>query len=138
MKSPFWNKTLTVYTKYFDEETKTATWYRYVLTDCFFARTNKARFASPELYRESENLARIPAQENYVPYAEWCAMSDEERTASFSEAPEKSIVFLGEIGEDITDGRGTALRKKYPESFAVGEFRDNTAFALSHYYAEGT
>lgn len=68
MKSPFWNKTLTVYTKYFDEETKTATWYRYVLTDCFFARTNKARFASPELYRESENLARIPAQENYVPY----------------------------------------------------------------------
>ena len=52
MKSPFWNKTLTVYTKYFDEETKTATWYRYVLTDCFFARTNKARFASPELYRE--------------------------------------------------------------------------------------
>lgn len=137
MKSPFWDKTITIFTKHLDEETKAVRWYRYVVTGCFFGRASAARFASPELYREAENIVRIPPVAGFVIYPVWCALSDEEKACHITIAPEKSLVFLGEIEEEITDGRGTGLRAKYPDSFAVKSFRDNTAFALSHYFVGG-
>lgn len=135
--SPFWDKTITIFTKYIDEVTKAVRWYRYVVRGCFFGRVSAARFASPALYRESENVVRIPSAADFVCYPVWCTLPDEEKAYHMTIAPEKSLVFLGEVEGEITDGRGTALRGEYPDSFSVKSFRDNTAFALSHYFVGG-
>lgn len=137
MNSPFWDKTVTVYTKHMDEQTKEVRWYRYVVRNCFCGRVSAARFASPELYRESENIVRIPAVTWLMPYAAWCALSEDEKARYFTVAPEKSLVFIGEVDGEITDGRGTALRARHPDSFSVKSLRDNTAFALAHYFIGG-
>lgn len=135
--NPFWDKTLTIYTKYFDKEAKKTTWYKYKAYNCFFAINNHTQSIKINDFSiNNKYVARIPANINYLSYKEWCEREDKEANMSITVG---SLVFSADIDASISENQsGNNLLELYKgKSFKVSAVKDNSSFALKHYYIEG-
>lgn len=132
------DKTITVFTPCISK-TETV-WSKWVIPCCFYGMANVARFSDKDLYEENKIKVKIPVQDNYMEYSQWKELPPIERDNHFSiSAFPNSLVFLGEIPEDIPDNRsGNDLLIKYaPNGIKVNSFKDNTGYFLEHYYLSG-
>lgn len=143
----WWNTTITIYCKYIDPETDVTTWYRYVVTDCFWKYTGERTMVDSVELSTSSVICRIPESEKYLSKYLWYSLSDDEKNTKFTIGREDIIIpgivtdtvheYNSELGIKSTD-----LLTKYSQlqgcmiveavSENIGGGRNN-----SHYYVQG-
>ncbi len=141
--NPNYNQTITVYNCLRAGDNPDSTkdiWYRTVLTSCFY----KNELVRVDLDKGSRMsnvyTARIPEHEDYRPYHEWCALSEDKRSKCFT-FNLGDIVVLGECKGDITgkspDTASEMLQHYKPDAFKVTAFSDNTSHIAGKHYRVG-
>lgn len=114
----WWDATLTIYNKYENKLTNQITWFRTVLTDCFWkAAGNKVMMNNSEL--ETDNIiARIPENESFKEKYLWVDIPNDEKPNYFT-LGEGDIVIYGEVTDEVneyqTGQRSSDLLKKYKD-----------------------
>lgn len=138
----YWNKTITLYNRYADEQTGLIKWYRHILEGCFVKRTNNAVSVGGIQLRTDENIIRIPEQSNFLHPSQWNLLSDDKKLNHMT-LQAGDLIFLGTVEEEIdeyTDGkRSSDLIAKYSVlgSVYIKSVNINTELPNSHYYVRG-
>lgn len=143
MPNPNYKDTITIYNcfKAVDNPNNTKdTWFRTVLTDCFYKSSIVQTASGTNLSMASSYITRIPADKPYKQYAEWIALSDVEKANYFTVSVD-DLVVNGAVTDEITGvSPYTAVNivSKYkPDSFKIKTFSDNTDGVGSHYRLAG-
>lgn len=115
----WWDNTLTIYNKFENPLTQQITWFRTVVSDCFWkAAGNKVTMNNSEL--ETDNIiARIPENPKFREYGTWVNIPNDQKSEYFT-LTEGDIVVFGEVADEIneyqTGQRSNDLLKKYKRS----------------------
>lgn len=136
----WWNTTVTLYNKY-ESSTGEITWYRTVLTGCFWKyETNYTRIDNATQMTKVL-LCRVRKSADFLEDYEWADLSDKSGNFTFNEG---DILIAGDIEETIdeyTSGKRSAdLLKKYKNRCAeITEYRNNTGAGRvnEHYLVRG-
>lgn len=138
---PFAGETVTLYNrrKQVSTDGKTAeTWVRRVLTDCSWVRTHERVRSDTEVGYTSSVTCRIPASADYLPPAEWDALSDP--AGKFTLAAGDVLVF-GAVADEVSAALPIGeLVKKHERrgAIVVSSAKDNSRNGvLPHYVARG-
>ena len=138
----FWNRKITLYNKYEDEQTGIIKWYRHSLTDCFYKATNNTVTVGSVKLQTDDNIIRIPEQSNYLPPYKWLQLPNDEKS-NFITLRSDDLIFLGEVSEEIdeyTQGkRSTDIIKKYSSlgSVSIKSVNTNDFVPGAHYLVRG-
>ena len=138
----FWNRTVTLFNKYEDEQTGLIKWYRHVLNDCFFKTTNNAINVGGVQLQTDENIIRIPENSNYIEPYKWVHLFEDEKKQKFT-LKSGDLILLGEVTEEIdeyTNGkRSTDIIKKYAVlgSVFIKSVNINDFIPNAHYLIRG-
>lgn len=114
----WWNSTITVYNRYEDPTTQQISWYRTVLTDCFWVVSAHNTFMTNSRTQVYDNsiLCRIPKQSNYLSAYYWKQLPD--KTTNFT-LQIGDIVVNGDVNDDIDEytkgSRSSDLIEKYKD-----------------------
>ena len=141
----WWDETVTLYNKYTDKVTNIVTWYRTVLTNCFWANTdNRITVGDVEL-QANDIICRIPKNEKYLPKKYWVNLPNDSMGECFT-LGNGDILIQGEV-DDIIDEyqkghHSTDLIAKYKElqgCIYIKRWSDNTRQGRinPHYYITG-
>lgn len=133
----WWNTSLTVFNRVFDPDTKATTWQKTILQNCFYLQNSGLARSGVEIRANDNYVVRIPANEAYIPQAEWETMQSGQE-GRFTLAP-GDLIFKGEILDEIESGSGNSLLEQYkPDCFKIQSVYDGTGYGvLGHYMAEG-
>lgn len=140
----WWDKTLTVYNKYTNPLTQVITWYRTVITNCFWKNTSDKVLVGTVTLETNNIIARLPIQNNFKPRFEWEKIPNDKMSDYFT-LSSGDIIVLGEIDDEIDEyTQGKRLNNflnKYKKLgvMTVQEFADNTGVGRNneHYYVKG-
>jgi len=114
----YWDKTVTVFTPEYDDQSGKAVWHKSVYENAYYAHTSASSFKSDDMWRENRVACRIPQKNVNV-------------------IPGSTVVFLGEVEENIPDGRSAnELKKQHPEHFTVKSVTHNDC-PLPHTHLTG-
>ena len=140
----WWNSTVTVYNRYEDPLTQVVTWYRTVLTDCFWKVNVGVVYGNQSISTSYTNIIifRIPKNDNYVNAYDWKRLTTEERLLKFT-LQVGDIIVNGEVDDDINEytknHRSTDLIERYKDLgiIRIETTADNSDDArnLQHYVA---
>lgn len=137
-----WDKTITLYNRYEDEQTGIIKWYRHKLGKCFYKRTNnKVRVGDVQL-QSDDTIIRIPAQSGYLPPFAWNDLPND-RKGNQMTLQSGDLIFLGNVSEEIdeyTSGkRSSDLITKYKAlgSVFVSSVNINDFMPGAHYLVKG-
>ena len=114
----WWDSTLTIYNKYENKLTNQITWYRTVLTDCFWKYTGNKVTVNDVVLETNNIIARIPEQETFMEKYLWVDLPSDQKENFFT-LGEGDIVVFGEVEDEIdeyqTGHRSSDLLKKYKD-----------------------
>ena len=119
----WWDKTLTIYNKRIDSATQQVSWYRTILTGCFWKYVNSRYFLGRSnsdgvVVETKDVICRIPKDERFVDKAEWKELSEQEIKEHFT-LGNGDIIVLGEVEDAIDEytkgSRSSDLVAKYKE-----------------------
>jgi len=112
----WWDTTLTVYNKFEDKLTNKITWYRTVLTDCFWKYTGNKVTVNDVVLETNNTIARIPESENFREKYVWVDLPADQKEQYFT-LGEGDIVINGEVTDEINEyqkgHRSSDLISKY-------------------------
>lgn len=112
----WWNQTITVYNRYEDPITNRVSWYRTVLTNCYWKYSDERLVAGRVRMDTNQSLCRVPVNPNYRDRYEWEQLTASGNTNYFTFG-EDDIIIKGEVEDTIdeyTSGqRSTDLIRKY-------------------------
>lgn len=136
----WWCDTVTLYNKY-EAPNKEVTWYRTVLTGCFWKYTTDYERVDDVTQVTKVLLCRVRKNKKYIDCYEWRDLADKSSRFTFNEG---DILIRGKV-EDIVDDylqghRASDLLKKYKDRCAeITESRDNTGGGRvdEHYLVRG-
>lgn len=138
----FWDKNITLYNRYEDEQTGVIKWFRHELHNCFVKATNnKVNIGSVQLQTD-DNIIRIPAQPNYLPPYEWLNLPNDIK-GKYITLQGGDLIFLGVIKEYIDEyasgQRSSDLIAKYKSlgSVFVNSVNIDTFMLGEHYFVRG-
>ena len=80
----WWNTTLTLYVHRIDSETDVVSWYRYVVTDCFWKYSGERVLINEVALDTNTVICRIPEDETYLSKYLWEAKSESEKRDYFT------------------------------------------------------
>ena len=136
----WWNTTVTLYNRY-EDSTGEITWYRTVLTGCFWKYITEYERVGSETQMTKVLLCRVRKSKKFVENYDWETLSDKSSKFTFNE---KDILVKGNVEDTIdeyTSGqRASDLLKKYKDRCAeITEYRDNTGGGRNdeHYLVRG-
>lgn len=138
----FWDKTITLYNKYEDEQTGVIRWYRHVLKNCFYKTTNNKINVGGVQLQTDDNIIRIPEQNNYLLPYKWLNLPNDEKEISLT-LQSGDLIFLGEVSEEIDEytagKRSNDLIKKYSPlgSVFIKSVNINDSAPGAHYLVRG-
>lgn len=141
----WWDDTVTVYNKYEDPQTHKITWYRTVLTNCFYKSVGENVKINNVDIDTNSILCRIPKKENYMKPHLWIGLPNDEKSDYFT-LKQGDIIVADEVDEDIdeyTSGqRSTDFVAKYKAlqgCLTVERVGDNTGVGRGneHYRVSG-
>lgn len=116
----WWNKTLTIYhrqEKQDENERTHVEWIRSIIKNCFSGTKAKQTVSGNEILPVNINVVRVP---------------------HFVDVSPGDIIVLADTENDTALTSELAIKKKYPNSFAVEEVHDNTKAGFSpHVYISG-
>lgn len=143
---PWWETTLTVYNRYEDKTTHVVTWYRTVLTGCFWKYTGNKVLVGDTLLETNTTICRIPYNDKFLEKFAWEQLPND-KMSDFFTLGTNDIIVKGEV-EDVIDEytkgkRSSDLLAKYKDlqgCITVERLSINTGTARcsEHYYITGT
>lgn len=138
---PFGDKTVTIYNRYIGQDGNgrtTITWFRHVLSGCFWHDTDATVTVGETKLNAHELTCKIPQSNAYLPYDQWAA-AGVDRTAFFTLSVDDMIA-LGNvpyvIGNRYTANDVRELCRRTGIMLVTSE-SDNTDRPLPHYAAKG-
>lgn len=141
----WWETTLTIYNKYEDPQTDVITWYRTVLTDCFWKASGDKVFIGQVVLDSKSVVCRIPKDARFLERYEWVKLPNDQM-ANYFTLGIGDIIVKGEctdtINEYVSGQHATDLLDKYrPYQMCVevDEFAINVGLGRNneHYYVRG-
>lgn len=134
--NPFWGNKVTVFTSYYNNETRTTKWYKYYAENCFLKSKKIIQTEGNDIRYTLEWICRIPENETFLSYPEWIQETIKE---NFFHVNKGSIIVKGLVSDNIPDSdSGNKLLEKYKgNSFKVKSITENTDFMLKHYNLTG-
>lgn len=137
-----WDKIITLYNRYEDEQTGVIRWYRHKLNNCFYKRTNNKISVGGVQLQSDDTIVRIPAQSGYLPPFVWNSLPND-RKGNQMTLQSGDLIFLGDVSEEIdeyTSGkRSSDLITKYKVlgSVFVKNVNINDFMYGQHYLVKG-
>ena len=141
----WWDETVTLYNKYTDPITKIVTWYKTVLTDCFWKNSNNRITVGEVELQSNDIVCRIPQDENYKPKKDWIELPNDEMGGYFT-LGKGDILIQGEVDDIINEQqkghRSTDIISKYKElqgCIYIKNWSENTGKGRvnPHYFITG-
>lgn len=141
----WWDKTITVYNKFTDPQTKVVTWYSYTVGNCFWKYVGNKVTVNNVVLETNDTICRIPLNADYLPKYLWLQQANDTRNNYFT-LSQGDIIVLGEVNDVIdeyaTGKRATDLISKYKAlqgCIEIQDFADNTGAGRcnEHYYVRG-
>lgn len=131
----WWNDTLTVYNKYFDED-RIAHFKRTVVKKAFYTTNLTVNVQSGDLLDVNTYGVRVRKDPNYINSLEWNPELDKYTLKA------DDIIVKGEIEDEIDENiKGKTindfLNKYKGSSFVVKHVKENLKVDLAHYLATG-
>lgn len=126
MYSPFWDKTITVFTPFISQDT--IKWYKYIISNVFVKDMGEKTFAGFDAIPDKKTKFRIPSN-NYASPQEWHNLSNKQSkyTILF-----ESLIVTGKIPDVLEDNAsGTYLFDIYACS-KPSNITDNRYMYLPH------
>lgn len=112
----WWNQSVTVFNKYEDPTTRRITWYKQVLSGCFWKYTENELKIGETVLQSAVTLCRVPVNALFKERYEWEQSTEAERGEYFTFGP-GDILVKGEVDEVIdeytTGRRSSDLLTKY-------------------------
>ena len=142
---PWWDKTLTIYNKYTDPQTRVVIWHRHVVEKAFWKAANNKITIGKVALETNDILCRIRPDAAYKPKHEWINIPNDQMGNYFT-LGQGDIIVLGEVDDTINEyesgKRSTDLVNKYKAlqgCFVINSWSDNTGNrGNEHYFASGT
>lgn len=141
----WWDTTITVYNKYVNPLTHVISWFKTVLTDCFWQLTGSEVSIGNTVLDSKATICRIPEHSKYLDKQDWIKLPDDKMGDYFTIAP-GDIIVKGDcdfvINEYTSGTKSTDLLNKYNEYKAcmlITEFSNDTGVGRNnkHYVARG-
>ena len=141
----WWETTVTIYNKYTDKLTDVVSWYRHVVTDCFWQLTGTEVRMGETLLDSKAITCRIPKDLQFMEKQNWIQLPNDQMSDYFTLA-QGDIIVKGECNDEIDEyvkgHRSTDLLGKYREYQAcmeITEYSNNTGSGRNHehYLARG-
>lgn len=140
----WWEDTITIYNKYEDKQTQLVTWYRHVISNCFWKASNNKITINDTVIDSSNIICRIPKQENFIEKFDWEQMPND-LMGNYFTLGQGDIIIKGEIDfiiDEYTKGRrSTDLLSRYKSKgcLEIEQFSINTGRGRcnEHYYVSG-
>lgn len=141
----WWETTITIYNKFVDTQTDVVSWYRTVLTDCFWQLTGTAIKVGETVLDSKSVVCRIPKDDAFLEKQDWIKLPNDQMANYFTVA-QGDIIVKGVCTEEIdeyTKGhRSSDLLGRYREYQAcmeIQEYSNNTGLGRNneHYLARG-
>lgn len=141
----WWDTTITIYNKFTDPQTRVISWYRTVLSDCFWKYTGDKITIGETVLETNDTICRIPKNDKYLDKYQWEALTNDNMSNYFTIGV-GDIVIKGEVSDIIdeyTSGhRSSDVVSKYKKlqgCIIVESFSDNTGTyrGSEHYFIKG-
>ena len=141
----WWDTTITIYNKYTDTQTQLVSWYRNVVTDCFWKLDGSTVKVGDVTLDSKSIICRIPKDDKFLEKQEWIKLPNDQMGNYFTLAP-GDIIVKGECPQEIdeyTSGhRSTDLLGRYREYQAcmeITEYSNNDGIGRNnrHYLVRG-
>lgn len=139
----WWNTTITVFNKYEDPTSRQITWYKTVLTDCFWKNTGNKIVVGETTLDTNATLCRIPLHPAFLEKYEWNNTQNKSEHFTLSAG---DILVRGEVTDEIdeyaSDCRSSDILTKYKKlqgCMVIEQCAINTGDGrgLEHYYVRG-
>ena len=98
----WWDKTLTIYNKFEDPQTDVVTWYKTVVTNCFWKDVRNKVTIGDVTIDANQIIARIPQNSKFMEKYDWNKVPNDQKSNYFTLAQGDMIV-KGDIDDDIDD-----------------------------------
>lgn len=141
----WWEDTITIYNKFEDKQTNVVTWFRTVVTDCFWTLSGtKVTIGNVTLDSKSA-LCRIPKDTRFLEKKDWVKVPNDQMQNYFT-LSQGDIIVKGEVDDEINEylsgKRSTDLLSKYREyqmCMEIQEYTVNTGLGRNneHYLTRG-
>ena len=141
----WWNTSITVYNRFQDKQTRVVTWFRYVISDCFWKYTGTTVNVGETVLETKDIICRVPEQENFLERYQWEALPNDKMGSYFTLSPE-DIIVRGKVDDEINEyqagHRSTDLLEKYKKAqgcMEVSQVALNVGGGRNepHYYVKG-
>lgn len=138
----WWDTSITVYNKFTDPTSRQITWYRHVLSNCFWKYTGNKVIIGETTLDTNSTICRVPIDTNFKEKHTW---ETSDRTTYFTFGPGDIIVreiVTDEIDEYVQGQRSTDLITKYKKlqgCFVIEKYSLNVGpgRGMEHYYVRG-
>lgn len=135
---PWWDKTITIYNKFEDPQTQVVTWYRHVLSDCFWQYTTNSLRINDVSLDTNSITCRIPEDTKFKPKYDWVNLSNDKMSEYFTLGA-GDIIIVGNVTDTIDEyslghTSNDILNKysKYHDCMEIGEVAINTGTARNN------
>ena len=141
----WWNETLTIYNRYEDAQTHVVTWFRHVVTNCFWKDAGVKVTVGNTVLETNDLICRIPEKAEFLPYFEWVAKPSDVKPNYFT-LSYHDIIVRGAVDDVIneysTGHHSSDLLNKYKAlqgCMQINKFAINTGVGRGepHYYVRG-
>lgn len=141
----WWNTTITLYNKFINPETKRVSWYRHVISDCFYKHTVDKITVNNTTIESNSSICRIRVDDAFIDKRAWNELPDNEKKSLFTLSA-GDIIVAGdvdfEIDEYTREQRSSDLineYKEWPGCFTVETVNINTGGGRGneHYHVRG-
>ena len=141
----WWDTTLTIFNKYEDPVTQVVTWFKHVVTECFWKPTGNKVVINNVTIETDDIICRIKKNDSFLEKYIWITKPNDEMANYFTLSP-GDIIVKGEVDDDINEyvsgKRSSEILKKYRTlqgcmtieevGINIGEGRCN-----EHYFVKG-
>ena len=141
----WWDTTVTIYNKFVDTNTQVITWYRTVVTDCFW-NLDGTKVSIGDVVLDSKSvLCRIPKDDTFLERKDWVTLAADEKKNYFT-LGQGDIIVRGSVEDTINEyqagHRSTDLLSKYREAqwcMEITDYSNNTGVGRNneHYLVRG-
>ena len=141
----WWDTTVTIFNKYEDSTSHKTTWFKTVVTGCFWKFAGNRVTIDSSTIETKNIICRIPKNSKYLTKLDWSVLTEDELTNFFTLGV-GDIVICGEVADVIDEytagQRSSDILKKYKQSqqcMTIEAVSDNTGDYLGrpHYYVRG-
>ena len=141
----WWDKSLTIYNRYEDPLTQVVTWYKNVVSNCFWKYIGNKVTVGDVVLETNDIICRIPKNEKFKEKYEWDKLPNDIMSNYFT-LGQGDIIVRGEvsdiINEYIAGKRSTDLLAKYKAlqgCMEIQEIAVNVGIGRcsEHYFVKG-